>query len=120
MNYVPGMLTVGFIIIRLIIKFAGGSSSSGSGPAEYAITSELFISQRIFDAVDLYPGKELMLVNKPDTAEVFVKVKGNDEAFLELGVIENTELAHKVRQSRAKAKVLYATSTSVKVELSYY
>lgn len=120
MYYVPGMLTLGIIVVRLIIKFSGGGSSSGPGaPAEYAITSELMVNKEVFDAVDLYPGKELLLVNKPETPEVIVKVKAGDDRFIELGVIENMELAGRVRQSRAKAKVLFTTASSVKVELAY-
>lgn len=89
------------------------------GSGEYSITSELDVSESLFKAVDLFPGKELMLVNRPESFEVLVKVKNQEDGFLDLGTIENRELAAKVVQSRAKAKVLYVTSYSVKVELTY-
>lgn len=113
--YIP-IITITIIVIKIIMKF---SDSSGGGPKEYSISSELEVSDEVFSAVDLFPGKELMLVNKPGTPEVLVKVKAADESFLDLGIIENRELTAKVIQSKAKAKVLFVTPRSVKVELSY-
>lgn len=113
--YIP-IITITIIVVKIIMKF---SDSSGGGPKEYSISSELEVSDEVLRAVDLFPGKDLMLVNKPGTPEVLVRVKADDERFLELGTIENRELTAKVIQGKAKAKVMFVTPRSVKVELSY-
>jgi hypothetical protein len=101
-----------FFIIRQIYK-------SNSGPKEFTISSTLTVDRSLADQLQLNPGEQVSLMNRPDTFEVIVSAKGISDRYQEIGVIEDRELSEKVKSGAARGKVEYVNGNEVKLALTY-
>jgi hypothetical protein len=106
-----GLLVV-FLVVRQLYK-------SNNKPKEYSINSTLKVDPVLADKLQLQPGEQVSLVNRPDTFEVIVKAKGILDHYEEIGVIEDRELAEKVKSHVARGTVEYASGNEVRLVLTY-
>lgn len=103
-----------FFVIRQIYK-----SSSGSGVKEFSISSTLTVESGLIDSLQLKSGEQVSLLNRPDSFEVVVRAKGITDRFEDIGVIEDRELAEKVRSNVARGTIEYVDGNNVKIKLIY-
>lgn len=103
-----------FFVIRQIYK-----SNSNSGPKEFSISSTMTVDSSLVENLQLKPGDQVSLLNKPDSFEVLVRAKGSAERYEEIGVIEDRELAEKVRNNIARGTIEYVDGNNVKIKLTY-
>lgn len=101
-----------FFIIRKIYK-------SNNKPSELTISSTLNVDSNLIDKLQLKSGELVSLVNRPDTFEVLVSAKGISDRYEEIGVIEDRELAEKVKNNIARGKVEYVSGNDIKLALTY-
>jgi hypothetical protein len=101
-----------FFIIRQIYK-------SNNKPKEFSISSTLSVNSGLAERLQLVPGEQVSLLNRPDTFEVLVRAKGITSAYEEIGVIEDRELAEKVKTGSARGTIEFVNGDEVKLTLTY-
>lgn len=118
MTYVPGMITLGFIILRFIIKFAAGDKNASAGPKEYTITSQLNVGESLIEKLQLRNTDTVSLNVVPGSNVVEVLVK-RDEGFEKIGSIQDTELSIKAETGRVYPSIHFIYGDTVTLEFIY-